>query len=322
MEASTINLIFEVNYAVFAVFAALLITEIMGSVLLLLFWRETKSRVLEYIVPIWEVTGTFGAFWVVTGDFAYPSLLVPVAKIFAALLTVFLILFVARNASIVFAEFIIKRKWLDEVKLYKAYAISTIVLGLVVLVLLSSLVSGRGIDIPAGSFSISDWASSLGSWLFVLGTLLIGAGMAPVFYSILSMRRLTIPVTATGVALSVLSYYVYSPAFISAWMAVPVALTLLACLLFFHERTLGVVTNKAVFLVLLTTVIFSLQFLVYPSAIGRTIPIDAVTTTGTMADAYLMITLVGGILLAAMLVLYMNVAMRARKLERVEGMKA
>ena len=74
---------FEVNYAVFAIFAALLITEVMGSVVLLLFWNRAKNVVLEYIVPIWEVTGTFGAFWVVTGDFAYPNLLIPVSSIYA-----------------------------------------------------------------------------------------------------------------------------------------------------------------------------------------------------------------------------------------------
>ena len=106
----------KLYFAVFAIFASLLITEIMGSVVLLLFWKQAKSKVLEYIVPIWEVTGTFAAFLVVMGDFAYPSLLVPIASIFAPLLTVFLILFVARNASLAFAEFIIKRKWLDKVK--------------------------------------------------------------------------------------------------------------------------------------------------------------------------------------------------------------
>ena len=312
----TINLIFEVNYAVFAIFASLLITEIMVSVLLLLFWRETKTRVLDYIVPIWEVTGTFGAFWVVTGDFAFPSLLVPVAKIFAPLLTIFLILLVARNASIVFAEFIIKRGWLDEVKLYKAYAISTIFMGLVVLVLLSSLVSGAGVDLAAGSFSIGKWISSPGSWLFVLGTLAIGVGMAPVFYSLDPLKKITLPITVVGIGLSILSYYAYSPSFVSAWMAVPVALTLIAGLLFFSRATRRLVTNKAVFISVLSAIIFSLQFLIYPSVIGRAIPVDAVTTTGPMADAYLAITIVGGILLTAMLALYMSVAMRARTVEK------
>ena len=40
----TINLVFELNFAVFAVFAALLITEIMGSVFLIFFWDKTKKK--------------------------------------------------------------------------------------------------------------------------------------------------------------------------------------------------------------------------------------------------------------------------------------
>ena len=104
------------NFATFAIFTALLITEVMGAVLLLFFYKDTKSSVLQYVVPIWEVTGTFGAFWVVTSYFAYPTLLIPVATLFAPLLIVFLILFVARNSSIVFGEFIKKRRWLDEIK--------------------------------------------------------------------------------------------------------------------------------------------------------------------------------------------------------------
>ncbi len=172
------------NFAAFAIFASLLTTEIMGSVLLLLFWDATKSKVLSYVVPIWEVTGTFGAFWVVTGDFAFPALLAPVAAIFGALLTVFLILFVARNASIVFAEFITKRKWLDEKKLYQLYSLSTLLLGVVVLILMSTLVSGKGVDLKAGTFSLADWIYSPGSLPFVIGAFLIGIGLAPVFYSL------------------------------------------------------------------------------------------------------------------------------------------
>jgi cytochrome d ubiquinol oxidase subunit II len=307
-----LNLIFEVNYAAFAVFASLLISEMMGSVLLLLFWKEARSKVLGYVVPIWEVTGTFGAFWVVTGDFAYPSLLVPVASIFAPLLTMFLIFFVARNASIAFGEFIAKRRWLDEAKLYRMYAISTIILGLTVLVLLSSLVSGAGVDLAKGTFSVGAWISSPGSLLFVVGTLLIGVGVAPVFYSLSPLRRIVLPVTAAGIAVSVLSYYLYSPSSLSAWMLVPVALTLAAGALFMADRTASIVSNKAISLAVLGAAVFSLQFLIYPSVLGGAISIDAVTTSGPMAHAYLVITAVGGVMLAIMLGFYMSVASHSK----------
>jgi len=301
-----LNGIFEVNYAAFSVFAALLITEIMGAVVLLVAW-PARSKVLDYLVPIWEVTGTFGAFWVVTGGFAYPALLVPVATIFTPLLIVFLILWVARGASIAFAEFITKRGWLDEARLFRAYAISTLVLGLVVLVLLSSLVGGQGVDLSSGSFSIFSWLTA-GSLTFMLGTLFLAVGLAPVFFDLPSLKRLVLPLVGFGAGLSTFSYWLMSPDLLTVWMAVPIFLTLLAGALYLWPKTTRLVANKAVFLAVLAIVIFSLQSLVYPKAIGQALAIDSVTTVGAMADAFLSITAVGGLLLVVMLVLYMRVA--------------
>ncbi len=289
-------------------FAALLITEIMGAAVLLIAW-PARNKVLGYLIPIWEVTGTFGAFWVVTGDFAYPSLLVPVASLFAPLLIVFLILWVARSASISFAEFITKKRWLDEAKLYRAYAVSTDVVGLVVLVLLSSLVGGQGVDLASASFSLASWATA-GSMAFILGTLLLGVGLAPVFFDLPSLRGYVLPLAGAGVVLSVLSYWLMSSALITAWMALPVLLTLAAGLLYLRPGTARIVTNKAVFIALLSVIIFSLQPLVYPNAIGLALPVDAVTTGGAMADAFFAVTILGGSLLAVMLLLYVRVAAR------------
>jgi cytochrome d ubiquinol oxidase subunit II len=317
-----LNGIFELYYAVFAVFASLLITELMGAVILLLFWKQANSKVLEYIVPIWEITGTFGALVVVMGDFAYPTLLIPIASMFAPLLTVFLILFVARNASIAFAEFIIKRKWLDRVKLYKLYALSTLFLGITFLVLLSALVSGAGVNLTEGTFSLGAWVSSPGSLLFVIGTLGIGVGVTPVFFSLNPMKKIVLPLTGAGVGLSVLAYYLYSPSFVSSLMLVPVALTLLAGVLFVaSKKTAAIVSNKAIFITVLSVIIFSLQFLVYPSAMGGAINVDAVTTSGPLTPAYLIITAVGGVMLAIMLRFYINIAMRSKKPASEEKVK-
>ena len=316
------NVIFELYFAVFAIFASLLITEIMGSVVLLLFWKQANSKVIEYVEPMWEVTGTFAAFLVVMGDFAYPSLLVPIASIFAPLLTVFLILFVARNASLAFAEFIIKRKWFDKAKLYRIYAVSTLILGFTVLILLSALVSGAGVNFAAGTFSLGAWVSSHGSILFVIGTLLVGIGVAPVFFSLNPMKKLVLPLTAVGVALSVLAYYLYSPSFVPSLMFVPAVLTVLVGVLFVaSKKTVAIVSNKAVFITFFSVIIFSLQFLVYPTAIGGAVSVDAVTTSGPMATAYFGITAVGGAMLAIMLGSYMNIVMRSKNSKPKEQFK-
>jgi len=311
-----LNLIFEINYAVFSIFASLLITEIVGSIVLILFYDAAKAKVLEYIVPIWEVTGTFGAFWVVTGDMAYPNLLIPVASIFGALLTVFLILLVARNATIVYAEFIVKKRWLDEKKLYRGYAISTLLMGVSVLILVSALVSGAGVlsnNPPLTStFNFWAWASRAGSWLFLLGTLLIAIGVAPIFFDIRQFAKKFVPLAVVGAVVSVGGYYEYSASLVTPYMALPVVLTLLAALLYIPKKTAAIVTNKAIFIVLLCTIIFSLQPLIYPKFVGQVLSIDSVTTKGPMVPVFYETTWGGGALLSAMLLVYVWIAYRGK----------
>jgi len=311
------NLIFETNYAIFSIFASLLITEIIGSIVILMFYDAAKSKVLDYVVPIWEVTGTFAAFWVVTGDMAYPSLLVPVATIFGALLTVFLITLVGRNASIVFGEFITKKGWLDARRLYKAYALSTILLGVTALVLLSSLVSGAGVLSNAKplstAFNLGDWASKIGSWLFLAGTLLIGVGLAPVFFDIRPMAKSYFALTVLGVLTSVGAYYAYSASLVTGYIAIPVVLTIMANVLYLWKKTAPIVVNKAVFISALSIIIFSLQPLIYPNFVGQALSIDALTTTGPMVSVFYETTWAGGALLAVMLAIYLSVVTRQRK---------
>lgn len=308
----TINAIFFINFFIFSIFATLLITELMGSVLLLLFWKAAKSTVLEYIVPIWEVTGTFGAFWVVVSDFAFPNILIPVSKLFAVALMLFLILLIARNSTIVFGEYITKRKWLDHKKLYQMYSVSTLALGIVALTIFSAIISGSGINIEAGYFSIPHWITSPGSIPFILGALIIGVGLAPVFYNIRAFSKITLPVTAIGVAISSISFYLYNPGLINAWIIIPIVLTILVPLLFLYEKTAALVSNKLVFSVVATITIFSLSFLVYPTAFGRTLGVDSFTTTGPMSGAFMIITLIGGIILAIMVFIYLVAVQRTK----------
>lgn len=310
------NLIFETNYAIFSIFAALLISEVISAIVLLLFYDAARSKVLEYVIPIWEVTGTFAAFWVVTGDMAYPTLLIPVATIFGALLIIFLITLVARNSAIVFGEFIIKRRWLDAKKLYQAYALSTLLLSVTALILLSALVSGAGVlsnSAPLSTaFNFLAWASKASSWLFLAGTLLIGVGVAPIFFDIRPFAKKFVPLAIVGVLVSIVAYYEYSSTLVTAYLAIPALLTLAVAGLYVWKRTAPIVTNKAVFLTVLSIIIFSLQPLIYPKFVGKVLSIDSFTTTGPMVSVFYVTTWIGGALLAVMLGVYLSIVMRQK----------
>lgn len=308
---STINWLFEINFVIFSVFLALFLTELMAGVLLLLAYDRAKPKVLPYIVPIWEVTGTFAAFWVVTSDFAYPNMLVPVASLFGGLIVVFLILIVARNASISFAELITKRGWVDERKLYQAYGVATILIGVVVLVALSAIVSGAGVDLTNHSFSLGGWIGNPGSVLFVLGAVVIAVGLAPVFYAFGALRRLTLPVTAVGVLVEAGALYLYASSFLSATFLIPAVLTILPALLFQSRRTAPIVTHKLVFAVVAVLIIFSLSYLVYPTAFNGGITVDAVTTSGPMVGAFYVLFVAGALFVGLLMALYLAVVHRS-----------
>jgi hypothetical protein len=132
-----------------------------------------------------------------------------------------------------------------------------------------------------------------------------------VFSSLTSLRKIVAPLTVLGVVVSVVSYYLYSPALVSWLIAVPVVITVLVGLLSLSRKTVDAVPNKAVFIGVLSIMVFSLQFLVCPSAIGQAFPVDSVARTGAIASACLAISAVGALLLAVMLVAYIAVVGRA-----------
>jgi len=308
---STTNWPFYINFGIFSVFLTLFVTELMGAVLLLLSYDAAKRKVLPYIVPIWEVTGTFAVFWVVTADFAYPSMLLPVASLLAAWIVVFLIFLVARNASISFAEYIVKRRWLDEKKLYQTYALSTLLIGVVVVMILSAIVSGAGVDLTTMSFSLAGWVGAPGSLLYLVGVLLIAVGLAPIFYALEARRRWTVPLTALGVLVEVGALGLYARSFLTWPLVVPALLTALAAALYQNRWTAPLVSSKLVFGVLSCVIIFSQNFLVYPTAFGGRLSVDAVTTTGPMVQAFEILSTAGAVVVGLLMALYMLAARRS-----------
>ncbi|EQB70919.1 MAG: hypothetical protein AMDU1_APLC00044G0057 [Thermoplasmatales archaeon A-plasma] len=63
------------NLAIFAMLFAILSTELMAASAILFKYRESEQKVFRYLVPIWEVTGTFFVFYVVNLEALIPSAL-------------------------------------------------------------------------------------------------------------------------------------------------------------------------------------------------------------------------------------------------------
>jgi len=311
---STINWLFELNFAIFSVFLVLYVTELMGGVLLILSYDAVKEKVLPYIVPIWEVTGTFAAFWVVTADFAYPAMLIPVATLLAGPIVVFLLLFVARNAMISFAELITRRGgWINEKRLYQLYGLATVLIGVVVIMVLSMIVTAAGVTLSPLSFSVWGWVTNAGSIPYLLGVVLIAVGLAPVFYDIAALRKITLPFTVLGVLVEAAALYLYSSSFVSAWIVIPTVLTVAAALLYNIPQTAGIVSRKLVFAGVATVAVFSLNYLVYPTFLNGALTVDGVTTQGPMVGAFDLLSWVGAVVVGLLMALYMLTVWRATR---------
>lgn len=285
----------------------------MGSVLLLLAYEKYKIPVLSYIIPVWEVTGTFGAFWVVVSDIAYPALLIPIAVILSFPILLFLILFVARNATISFAEFITKRKWLDEKKLFKGYAIASLLMGIVVLVILAAIIGGNGVSLSASTFSALSWIMKPDGILMILGAVVLMVGLAPIFYDNPGLKKASLLFVFLGVLISTLSFEMFKNWHLTYLFLIPDALAMLLPVLYYIPSTARIVKNKVIFIFLLSVATFLLNFMAYPTILGGAISIDSVTTSGPIAESFFPITIGGGVLLAALLFLYGFAAYRKGK---------
>ncbi len=87
-------------------------------------------------------------------------------------------------------------------------------------------------------------------------------------------------------------------------MAVPIILALLVPILYYIPNTVKLVTNKVFFIAWASADVFSLEFMVYPTAFGGNIDVNSLISSGPMASAYVAITVVGLLILAVLIALY------------------
>ncbi len=310
------NGVFALFFSITAIFLALLMAETMGALLIIFAWKKSSKNVLPFVIPIWEVTGTFLAFWVVAADFSFPNVIVPAAYIYAVPLLLLLIAFVARNAFIVYGEYIKKGVFTDRT-LYTVFSVFEVIFVLIFVVFASSLVTGAGVELSKLQFATAKWFSVPGDWLFVISTLLVLVGLSFVFYGLENYRIYSIALTYLGVILTIVTVLIIHssvPAVtFSPVLAIPLIIGIIIPILFYFDSTKKIVETKLVFLALIAIAVFPFYSLVYPKVFGSSVPVSAFITNTAMGTAFYYITLGGGILLLLMLAYLIYVANIAKK---------
>ena len=105
-------------------------TEVMAVVPMLTRYKkpEVRESLLKYVIPAWEVVGTFFVLWLVDMENVIPTFMPAISYTLFPLFAVFAFFLLMRNSIIIYAEFVWHdNKYFDEKKLYYIYSISTFI---------------------------------------------------------------------------------------------------------------------------------------------------------------------------------------------------
>jgi cytochrome d ubiquinol oxidase subunit II len=91
---------------------------------------------------------------------------------------------------------------------------------------------------------------------------------------------------------------------LSPYVLVSDVIAILIPIFYNVKNVAAFVSNKIVFISLLSVDIFSLNFMVYPTAFGGVLRVDSITNTGLLESSFIVLTVVGGIIVAALIALY------------------
>lgn len=291
-----VELLYIANYLIFALFLSLFAIEIGIAIASLIDYDEYKEKLKGYLMPMWEINGTFAVFYLVNLEATYPKLLpvIGTAFIVPALLAIMLV--VGRNIFIVASEF--ESKLTSEENYSKIYSAFTIIATYLLVCILGSALTGIGLNIPSSSINLVQVLANPFSIVLFIGLALLSFAAVGVVFS-LKKKALTVLALLFSVALLVASLWYYDGYVFQSALSQPIYLAIIALLLvyalaatFFKQQILRLVVIPAVVLIVL---IFGL--LQYPNMAGGALNMPSVYTSPVFAPYISIGTIVGCALL-------------------------
>lgn len=290
---------FFVNYGIFSLFLVLTLLETGVALLALVNYEKYGSRIMKYIVPIWEVNGTFIAFYVVNLEVTYPKLMTLVGTIYIAPVMAALIIFMAHNSYLAYSEYIGRKK--PERRFMKVYGVSMMLVTFIAVSVLTSSVSGISVGVSSNTIDLYRMFINGFNLAYFLGIVLITAGLTALFFRArTAFRYLPSALVMAGFAVIWAATYAYVP-YIAAnfathfeFMILLVGLILSANFVALRDR---IRTARILGLVVTYLAVMYYGALQYPYFFGKRIDSSALVNSGIMTHYANMVTTAGGILL-------------------------
>jgi cytochrome d ubiquinol oxidase subunit II len=292
------NTYITMNYVILAVLFTFLITEAMSS-LSIMYDRKSLPSVKKYFDPVWGVIGTFAVFFVVNTEVLYPSVFPSIDSMYVFPILLATFLFIARNVFLVFSEYVWKDSKISQLLLARTYSIASFAILLVLIIIFLSLITGLGTNSALTSFSISAFVSNYYSLGFIVGLLLIVFGLAFPFFRLEKFKGLSPLMTVIGLALFIISMSALGMIvnYVTYIIAVAIAFTSLLYFLTGKSR------REPIFVLIFLSVL-SINILNYGRIFG-TRSLYSFLNNSAVSSASLAVTIVGGLLLTAMLIFFL-----------------
>ena len=296
------SVMFSVNYFIFSIFFLLFGLEAGIAITLLLEYEKYKERLKRFIMPLWEITGTFAVFYIVNFEATFPKLLLLVGSIFIAPVLVAAIFFILRNAFLSYSEYMGESR-LEHLFL-RIYSVSTIIVAFLVISVLDSGISGIGISMATYSLSMLHVLFNSFNILMFVGIALIAIFIAAVFFEIMEYKWLSFLAPIFGIIAIFIAVYsklhfVYSNAVGFGLPYLVALIVLLAAVLVCYWKHIAMAKYAAIAWFLLAVNFFG--FMQQPYLFGGAISTSEYLAAGPVAFYVNMVTAIGGALLVASL---------------------
>ncbi len=300
-----------VNYVLLAISLTLVTLEL-GIALLFLKKDERWSRAMDYIAPIWEITGTFIIFFIVNLAATYPDLLPIIDTMYSGPILVFAILLILRNAFLAYSE--ISGNDANTGRMRTIYSISTIIAVVIALSVLTSALSGSVASVGSSAANILYVFVNLPNVLLIAAALLITVFITLIFFSIKSAKLLYSSLMLSA-ALAAAAIVAYLPAALSNilayWYSIVPAAALLAVMLALYLKD----DMRARFIVpvFLFTVFLTFEMLSYPNIFNGAVNLNSYLAPQASRYYISAITVIGGVFLTAAMAYFIYIQRLRRK---------
>ncbi len=299
------NAIYSINYFIFSIFFTLFMLELGIALISLLDYDLYKERIKHAIGPVWGITGTFAIFYLVNFEVSYPGLVALVGTAYVIPLLAAAIFIILRNIFIAFSEYIGENR--SERRFRIVYSLSTIIAAILLVAVLASGISGIGINLSTSGINYSLLLNPF--YIMILfSILLLSFSLAN---NIIKPARLFKPGIASlllGFALGLFAVYTHLPALhqsIQTYALTAASLVLLIISSFLQFKEAKHASAFSILSVLILINLFGIAS--YPYILGSR-NVTAYMAASSVANASILITTIGGVIVAVSLILfiYMN----------------